>query len=42
MITNPDLPRPFAENLPLNRPFEEASLYGGSGAQGYVDYPALE
>ncbi|MCY1213230.1 N-ethylmaleimide reductase [compost metagenome] len=41
MITNPDLPRRFRENKPLNRPFEDASLYGGNGAHGYVDYPEL-
>jgi len=41
MITNPDLPRRFRENHPLNSPFEDASLYGGTGPHGYVDYPAL-
>lgn len=41
MITNPDLPRRFRENQPLNSPFEDASLYGGTGPHGYVDYPAL-
>jgi N-ethylmaleimide reductase len=41
MITNPDLPRRFRENAPLNRPFEDVSLYGGNGPHGYVDYPAL-
>ncbi|WP_454743579.1 alkene reductase [Cupriavidus necator] len=41
MITNPDLPRRFRENKPLNRPFEDAPLYGGDDAHGYVDYPVL-
>lgn len=41
MITTPDLPRRFRENAPLNPPFKDASLYGGAGAHGYVDYPAL-
>lgn len=41
MITTPDLPRRFRENQPLNEPFKDASLYGGSGPHGYVDYPSL-
>ncbi|MET0334843.1 MAG: alkene reductase [Rhizobacter sp.] len=41
MITNPDLPRRFRENQPLNKPFKDASLYGGEGPHGYTDYPAL-
>lgn len=40
-ITNPDLPRRWRENAPLNRPFEDVSLYGGSGSHGFTDYPAL-
>ncbi len=36
-ISNPDLPRRFAENLPLNA-LDPARLYGG-GADGYTDYP---
>ncbi len=42
MITNPDLPKRFAENLPLNKPFEDAPLYGGEGPHGYTDYPSLD
>jgi N-ethylmaleimide reductase len=41
MITNPDLPRRFRENQPLNKPFADASLYGGEGPHGYSDYPSL-
>ena len=39
-IANPDLPRRFAENAPLNAP-DPATFYG-DGAAGYTDYPALE
>ena len=39
-IANPDLPRRFADGLPLNK-WDTATFYSG-GAQGYVDYPALE
>ena len=39
-IANPDLPRRFALNAPLNEPVE-ASFYG-EGPEGYTDYPALE
>jgi N-ethylmaleimide reductase len=41
MITNPDLPRRFRENQPLNELFEDAPLYGGEGPHGYIDYPVL-
>ncbi len=41
MITNPDLPRRFREDKPLNELFTDAPLYGGSGPHGYIDYPAL-
>lgn len=41
MITNPDLPRRFKENAPLNELFKDAPLYGGVGPHGYTDYPAL-
>jgi N-ethylmaleimide reductase len=41
MLTNPDLPRRFKENAPLNELFKDAPLYGGVGAHGYTDYPAL-
>ena len=38
-ISNPDLPRRFKENLPLNET-NFATLYA-EGALGYTDYPAL-
>lgn len=41
MITNPDLPRRFKENAPLNEMFADAPLYGGMGPHGYIDYPSL-
>lgn len=41
MLTNPDLPRRFKENAPLNELFKDAPLYGGVGAHGYTDYPTL-
>ena len=41
VITNPDLPRRFKENAPLNEMFPDAPLYGGQGPHGYTDYPAL-
>ncbi len=39
-IANPDLPRRFRENAPLNR-HDRASFYGGA-EHGYTDYPSLE
>ncbi len=39
-IANPDLPRRFAEGLPLAS-FDGAKLFGGD-AQGYTTYPAYE
>jgi N-ethylmaleimide reductase len=41
MLTNPDLPRRFKENAPLNELFSDAPLYGGVGPHGYTDYPSL-
>ncbi|RZL08319.1 MAG: alkene reductase [Rubrivivax sp.] len=41
MLANPDLPRRFKENAPLNELFKDAPLYGGVGPHGYTDYPAL-
>lgn len=41
LLTNPDLPRRFKENAPLNELFKDAPLYGGTGPHGYIDYPAL-
>ena len=38
-IANPDLPRRFAENAPLNAPLQETFYLGGT--EGYVDYPPL-
>jgi 2,4-dienoyl-CoA reductase-like NADH-dependent reductase (Old Yellow Enzyme family) len=38
-IANPDLPRRFALNAPLNAPVPET--FYASGPQGYTDYPAL-
>jgi len=38
-IANPDLPRRFALNAPLNTPVPET--FYASGPQGYTDYPAL-
>ncbi|MGN6702262.1 MAG: alkene reductase, partial [Burkholderiaceae bacterium] len=38
-IANPDLPKRFARNAPLNPPKPETFYQGG--AEGYVDYPAL-
>ncbi|HVO45321.1 MAG TPA: alkene reductase [Steroidobacteraceae bacterium] len=37
-LANPDLPRRFAEHLPLNEP-QMATFYTG-GSAGYTDYPA--
>ena len=39
-LANPDLPRRFAQNAPLNA-WNTATFYSG-GAEGYVDYPALQ
>jgi N-ethylmaleimide reductase len=38
-IANPDLPRRFREDAPLNTP-DQPTFYGGD-AKGYTDYPAL-
>ncbi len=38
-LANPDLPRRFELNAPLNTP-DRATMFGG-GAKGYTDYPAL-
>lgn len=38
-LANPDLPRSFALNAPLNQP-DRATMFGG-GEQGYTDYPTL-
>lgn len=40
-ISNPDLVRRLKEDAPLNELFSDTGLYGGSGAHGYTDYPAL-
>lgn len=39
-LANPDLPRRFRINAPLNEP-DQASFYGGTGI-GYTDYPFLD
>ncbi|MBF2036276.1 MAG: alkene reductase [Leptolyngbyaceae cyanobacterium T60_A2020_046] len=39
-IANPDLPKRFALNAPLNEP-DPATFYGG-GEAGFTDYPFLE
>ena len=39
-IANPDLPKRFALNAPLNTP-DRSTFYGGN-ERGYTDYPALE
>jgi 2,4-dienoyl-CoA reductase-like NADH-dependent reductase (Old Yellow Enzyme family) len=39
-IANPDLPRRFELNAPLNEP--DASTFYAEGAKGYTDYPSLE
>jgi 2,4-dienoyl-CoA reductase-like NADH-dependent reductase (Old Yellow Enzyme family) len=39
-IANPDLPRRFALNAPLNEP--DPSTFYMSGSKGYTDYPILE
>ena len=36
-ISNPDLPRRLADDLPLT-PYDRATFYGG-GDHGYIDYP---
>ncbi len=37
-IANPDLPRRFAENIPLNK--DVMATWYSQGPEGYVDYPA--
>ena len=38
-IANPDLPRRFADNAPLNTP--DTNTFFASGKEGYTDYPSL-
>ena len=38
-LANPDLPKRFQLDAPLNQP-DRATMFGG-GAQGYTDYPFL-
>ena len=40
-IANPDLVRRLQDNLPLAEMYADVPLYGGGGAHGYTDYPAL-
>jgi N-ethylmaleimide reductase len=39
-ISNPDLPKRFEINAPLN-PYDRSTFYGGT-EKGYTDYPTLE
>lgn len=39
-ISNPDLPKRFELNAPLN-PYDRSTFYGGT-EKGYIDYPPLE
>jgi 2,4-dienoyl-CoA reductase-like NADH-dependent reductase (Old Yellow Enzyme family) len=39
-IANPDLPKRFALNAPLNEPVP--NTFYGSGPEGYLDYPTLD
>jgi N-ethylmaleimide reductase len=39
-ISNPDLPKRFELNAPLN-PYDRTTFYGG-GEKGYIDYPFLK
>ncbi len=39
-IANPDLPRRFLQNAPLNPP--DPNTFYGSGKEGYTDYPFLK
>lgn len=39
-LANPDLPRRFAEGLPLNEP-DRDTFYGGD-EEGYIDYPTWD
>ena len=38
-IANPDLPKRFAQNAPLNAP--DPNTFYGFGKEGYIDYPSL-
>jgi len=39
-LANPDLPKRFEKDAPLNEP-DRATMFGGS-TEGYIDYPFLE
>ncbi|MBC7712812.1 MAG: hypothetical protein H7177_05710 [Rhizobacter sp.] len=39
-IANPDLPKKFENNIPLNLP-DQSTFYSG-GPKGYIDYPTDE
>ena len=39
-LANPDLPKRFAQDAPLNE-WDESTFYGGN-AEGYIDYPTLK
>ena len=40
-LTNPDYPARVASGVPLNDIRDTHTLFGGGGARGYTDYPAL-
>ncbi len=40
-IANPDLAQRFAANAPLNT-MDKKTIYAGTGAAGYTDYPAMD
>lgn len=39
-IANPDLPKRFAQKLPLNEP--DPTTFYAHGPEGYIDYPSAE
>jgi N-ethylmaleimide reductase len=41
MISNPDLVQRLKQDGPYNEVFTDTGFYGGTGAHGYTDYPAL-
>jgi N-ethylmaleimide reductase len=40
-LANPDLPKRFELNAPVNEP-DRSTMYGGGDEKGYTDYPFLE
>lgn len=41
-LTNPDYPARVKENTPMNEISDSHTLFGGGGARGYTDYPAMK